>query len=268
MNSDIDRCLMAWESASSDTWRRAWGVPQLMVFEDTTSTNDVLRRLADAGAAKGTTVIAEHQTAGRGQGGRRWNSPAGKSLLLSVLLRSDDDTADVTDPSTTPIRVGLALCRAIAAVARIDVGIKWPNDIVHNERKLAGILCEGASGRAGGFVVAGIGINVAQAEADWPEELRTPATSLRLITGHDIARAELAGAILHSLRPFRLLGDLDDRALAEFRARDALHGRRVVLEDQSEAVARGIDARGALLVQSDGGIRTIRSGSVRIAPQA
>jgi BirA family biotin operon repressor/biotin-[acetyl-CoA-carboxylase] ligase len=151
-------------------------------------------------------------------------------------------------------------------VSGLDVRIKWPNDIVHEGRKLAGILCEGASGAAGAFVVAGIGVNIHQVEADWPLELRAPATSLLLATGRKVSRAALAGGIVERLRPFRLEGQLGPSVLTDFRDHDALFGRRITLDDGNTVTACGIDAHGALLVQSGLGIRTIRAGSVRLSP--
>ena len=255
-----------WEGNSVQHWRREWRVPQLVILSETTSTNDVLRSLADAGAARGTIVISESQTAGRGQAGRTWVSPPGKSLLFSILVRNDTGRDGAPDPSTTPIRVGLALCTAITRVGGLAVQIKWPNDIVHDGKKIAGILCEGASGSTGAFVVAGIGINTHQIEGDWPLDLRAPATSLLLATGRKVSRAALVGAIAESLRPFRLEGALGPSVLTEFRDQDALFGKRITLDDGSTGTACGIDAHGALLVQSSLGIHTIRAGSVSLSP--
>jgi BirA family biotin operon repressor/biotin-[acetyl-CoA-carboxylase] ligase len=264
--TDPAAAVVDWEGNSVEHWRREWRVPQLVILSETTSTNDALRSLADAGAPAGAIVIAESQTAGRGQAGRTWTSPPGKSLLFSILLRNDTGPDGAPDPSATPIRVGLALCNAIRRVSGLDVRIKWPNDIVHEGKKLAGILCEGASGAAGAFVVAGIGVNIHQAEDDWPSGLRAPATSLLLATGRNVSRAALAGGIVKRLRPFRLEGELAPSVLTDFRDHDALFGRRITLDDGSSVTACGIDAHGALLVQSGVGIRTIRAGSVRLSP--
>jgi BirA family biotin operon repressor/biotin-[acetyl-CoA-carboxylase] ligase len=255
-----------WEGNSAEHWRREWRVPQLVILSETTSTNDALRSLADAGAPAGAIAIAERQTAGRGQAGRTWTSPPGKSLLFSILLRNDTGTDGAPDPSTTPIRVGLALCNAITRASGLDVRIKWPNDIVHEGKKLAGILCEGASGATGSFVVAGIGVNIHQVEDDWPLDLRAPATSLLLATGRNVSRAALVAGIVERLRPFRLEGELGPSVLTDFRDHDALFGRRITLDDGNTVTACGIDAHGALLVQSGLGIRTIRAGSVRLSP--
>jgi BirA family biotin operon repressor/biotin-[acetyl-CoA-carboxylase] ligase len=149
----------------------------------------------------------------------------------------------------------------------VTARLKWPNDIVFDGRKLAGILCEGASGASGTFVVAGIGINVRQAKEDLPLDLRTPGTSLRIITGRETARPELASALLDALRPFRLRGEIGPDTLAEYRTYDALLGRIVTLDDGTTGTARGIDANGALLFETDEGIRTLRSGSVRTFTQ-
>jgi BirA family biotin operon repressor/biotin-[acetyl-CoA-carboxylase] ligase len=265
MNTVPPDRLDEWESVNVETWQRDWRLPRLLVLATTTSTNDVLRQLAETGAPAGTVVIAEAQTAGRGQAGRQWSAPAGKALLLSVLLRTAAEYTVPADPSTTPIRVGLAICHAIALVANVDVRIKWPNDIVHKGRKLAGILCEGASGANGAFVVAGIGVNVLQDQADWPPDLRTSATSLALLSGRDIARPALVAGLLDRLRPFRLTGrGLDDAEMNDFLAFDALAGHTVTVDRRIAGTACGINPDGALLVQTPAGIHTVRSGTVRV----
>lgn len=140
------------------------------------STNDVAMALAREGAEEGTIVIAAEQTAGRGTKGREWHSPAWKGLYASVILRPQQ-----RDLSLLPVIAGIAAVEAIQKAAGIDVRLKWPNDIVRGRRKLGGILCESSwSGSSPTFAVLGIGINVSQRRGDFPPELRTRATSLRL----------------------------------------------------------------------------------------
>ncbi len=266
MNDSSAESLDVWESAPVSHWRDRWRLPHLVILANTTSTNDVLRRLAEDGADAGTVVMAESQTAGRGQEARRWVAPPGKALLISVLLRGASRLSRPIDPGTAPVRVGLALCRAIPAVTNVDVRIKWPNDIVHAGRKLAGILCEGATGSRGAFVVAGIGLNVLQNEHDWPDDLRAPATSLLLLTGHAISRAAIAEALLGHLRPFRLTGRaLDEETIARYGAVDAVAGLPITVNGVAAGIAAGIAPDGALVVQTRHGTRTIRAGTVRIA---
>ncbi|MBX6363022.1 MAG: biotin--[acetyl-CoA-carboxylase] ligase, partial [Gemmatimonadetes bacterium] len=223
-----DRPRARWEGAPVERWRTAWGVPRLLVFATLDSTNDTARRLAETGAPAGTVVLADEQRRGRGQHGRSWHAPAGKGLLLSVLLRPDEDGAGA--PSILPIRVGLAVAQAVEAATGIDVRLKWPNDLLVGGRKLAGILCEGVRGGAGAqSVVVGVGINVDQDLHELPPCIDPPATSLRLAAGRPVARAPLAGEVVrailatapHATRP------LAPHERAAFEARAALRGRPV-----------------------------------------
>jgi BirA family biotin operon repressor/biotin-[acetyl-CoA-carboxylase] ligase len=252
-----------WEEAPPESWRQAWRLPELHIFQQASSTNDVIRRAALAGAPAGTTAIADFQTGGRGRLGRPWVAPAGAGLLLSVLCRPDPG-GSAEAAGALPIRVGLAVARALRSAANITIALKWPNDILAEGAKLGGILCEAA----GDFVVAGIGINVHQQAADFPPEVRSEATSLRLVTGLPCSRARVAGEILQELR--RLFQHrhepLETSELLCFAAADALAGRRVAVDGQLAGVAAGIDRLGGLLVQAPGGSRVIHAGTVRVVP--
>jgi BirA family biotin operon repressor/biotin-[acetyl-CoA-carboxylase] ligase len=149
----------------------------LVAFASVESTQGVARRLAVAGAPEGTTVLADHQVAGRGQRGRVWVAPPGTGLLFSVVLRPP------APPSRWP-ELTLAAARAVAESAQREAGVaarvKWPNDVLVGERKLAGVLAEGVVGPAS-FVVLGIGINVAQRPDEWPADLRGRAALLATV---------------------------------------------------------------------------------------
>ena len=256
--------LTAWEGSPVEAWRQDWQLPRLLVLDSTTSTNDVARSLAGDGAPEGTVVIAEAQTAGRGQAGRAWYAPYGSALLMSIVLRAPAGADPLVDPGPTPSRVGLATCLAIADTAGVHARINWPNDIVCQHHKLAGILCEGVSGPDGATVIAGVGINVTQTADDFPQDLRAPPTSLFVITGRRFPRAPLAAAIIDRLRPFHLAGaTLDDGAIELFRSLDALAGLDVELNGSAAGIAHGITPDGALILQTATGRRTVRSGSVR-----
>lgn len=264
-----DRPRARWEGAPVERWRTAWGVPRLLVFATLDSTNDTARRLAETGAPAGTVVLADEQRRGRGQHGRAWHAPAGKGLLLSVLLRPDEDAASAGAPTVLPIRVGLAVAHAIEAATGIDVRLKWPNDILVDDRKLAGILCEGVRGGVGApSIVVGVGINVDQELHELPPRIDPPATSLRLATGRPVARAPVAAEVIrailatapHATRP------LSPHERAEFEGRDALRGRPVRVDSVDAGIAVGLAPDGALLLDRDGTIETIRTGSVRAAP--
>lgn len=160
----------------------------------TESTNDDAAALARAGAAEGTTVIADAQTRGRGRRGRVWVSPARKNVYVSVILRPP------LPPEQAPqiaIVAGLAATVAIREVVPHAV-LKWPNDVLCRGRKLCGILCElnAPHGDRLDFVVVGIGVNVNAEVSDFPPELRDVATSLRIETGASLAREPFAAGLL------------------------------------------------------------------------
>ena len=255
--------MSEWEGRSVDEWRRLWRIPALHVFARASSTNDVVRGLAAGGADTGATAIAELQTAGRGQHGRRWESAAGQSLLMSVLLRPDTATA----PATAPIRVGLAAAAAIESLCDVAVQLKWPNDLVVAGRKLGGVLCEATTTGGSLSVVAGIGINVAQGEDDFVGKIAATATSLRIEGSSDVSRGSLAGAILARLLADvdRIATPLDDQEIQRYATLDSLAGRQVEIDGRSAGTAAGISATGELRVQTGARIATVHTGRVRIA---
>ena len=253
-----------WEGSSPRDWQRLWRLPLLRILDETVSSNDDARELASAGAPAGTVVIAEHQSAGRGREGRAWDADPGQSLLLSVVLRPADPASAA--PGPTPIRVGLAVCSAIERCSDLAPLLKWSNDVLAPDgRKLAGVLCEAATGSGSSFVVAGIGINVHQTDDRWPPRLAPLATSVRAATGRVPDRAAIAGALLDRLRPFLLQGpELRPDELQEFDRRDALHGCAVRIDGAPAGIADGIRPDGALLVRTPSGHRAFRSGTVRV----
>jgi BirA family transcriptional regulator, biotin operon repressor / biotin---[acetyl-CoA-carboxylase] ligase len=222
----------------------------------TDSTNDRARELALAGAVSGTAVTAGEQTAGRGRHGRRWSAPPGSALLCSFVLRPLE-----AHHSLLPLAVPVAVCEAAEALAPVRCRVKWPNDVWLDERKLAGVLIEA---RPPDWAVIGVGLNVAIADDEFPGDLRWPATSL----GHG---ATVDGA-LAALRT--ALGEWLDRGpqdvIRAFTERDALRGRAVSWdgpagEGRLAGRAEGIDERGNLVVQVDGGERVaLGSGEVTL----
>lgn len=268
--NDAAEALRSWEGCSIEHWRESWGLPQLLVFRRVGSTNDIARALAEADAPAGTTVIADEQTTGRGRQGRRWHAPAGKALLMSIVLRPPKRPVPV--PATLPLRVGLAVARTIEKLAGIRVGIEWPNDVLVGGRKVAGVLCEAAlTGSMPSFVVAGVGLNVALEAVDFADdEVRARATSLLLATGRRLERPALAGTLLHELLHVTAAdaGALRGEIARQLATRDALRGRLVL--DPTErplGVGEGIDPDGALRVRTpDGRLQRTRTGSVRVGP--
>ncbi len=170
---------------------------EIVVVEETASTNDLAWEAAERGAAEGLVVFAERQTKGRGQYGRRWESAAYQGLWLSVLLRPALTLRE--SPKLTSLLAGV-VSATIADETASSPTIKPPNDIYLAGRKVAGVLVEGRTANDGGYVaVAGIGINVNQTLDDFPDELRATAGSLALATGKRISRTTLAIALLRKL---------------------------------------------------------------------
>lgn len=261
-----------WEGLDAGEMARFLAVPEAHLFESTTSTNDVARRLAAAGAPAATMVLAEEQTAGRGRAGRAWSSRPGLGIWLSMVARP----ATLAAPGRLPLLVGVTVARALQPFAApADVRVKWPNDLQVAGRKLAGILCESAwEGARPSYVVVGVGINVAHAPDDFPPELRAQATSLRIAAGRAPRRLEVLGAVVRELGPLLASDDVDGAdPLPELRARDALFGRpvRVVEPETGREICRGraagVDAAGSLLVvTADGTVRDVASGTVTTIP--
>jgi BirA family biotin operon repressor/biotin-[acetyl-CoA-carboxylase] ligase len=170
---------------------------QVVVVEETCSTNDLAWEAETRGAAEGFVVFAERQTAGRGQYGRRWESAPYKGLWFSILLRPPITMNE--SPRLTSMLAGVAAATIIEETG-CAASIKTPNDIYVADRKIAGVLVEGRTASDRSYVVvAGMGVNVNQRLGDFPPDLRTTAGSLQMATGRQIQRAHLAVALLRKL---------------------------------------------------------------------
>ncbi|HEX6310941.1 MAG TPA: biotin--[acetyl-CoA-carboxylase] ligase [Acidimicrobiia bacterium] len=232
--------------------RFAWEIRRLASID---STNRYLLDEARAGASEGLVAVADHQTAGRGRRGRTWEAPPGASLLCSVLLR----------PQLPPERLQLvAMAAAIAMAAAVErtagfrPALKWPNDLVVGDRKLAGLLAE-ADGEA---VVVGIGVNVEW--HDFPDDLAATATACNLEAGRTIDRRALLVAFLDVFES--RYANLDT-VVDEYRSRLATLGRRVRVErPDGDLVGRAVDvgAAGELVLDVDarGGPVSVHAGDV------
>jgi BirA family biotin operon repressor/biotin-[acetyl-CoA-carboxylase] ligase len=216
-------------------------------FRATESTNDRARELAEAGAPHGTVVTAGEQTAGRGRQGRSWTAPPGKALLYSALVTPLDERHLLL-----PLAAPLAVCEAAESLSPgIECRIKWPNDVWLEGRKLGGILIEARP--QDGWAVIGVGLNLAVAPEEFPAVLRKTATSLDGVRPDD-ARTTLDAAV------DRWVDAKAADVLEEWRARDALEGRRIAWEGGPESgsgVAAGVDDRGGLIVVTDVGERIV-----------
>lgn len=170
---------------------------ELIVLQQTGSTNDAILQIANTNPKEGLVVFAEHQTAGRGQRGNRWESAAGKGLWFSILLRPRIDLA--SSPKLTEWAAE-AISGAIQSEFSLTPSIKPPNDVQIDGRKVAGVLVEmRAQEKAAHLAIAGIGINVNQSREDFPKELQSSAISLAMALGKQVDRQTFAVALLRKL---------------------------------------------------------------------
>jgi len=236
------------------------------------STNTVAMEAAAAGAPEGSVFLAEEQLTGRGRGANAWQSPRSTGIYCSIVLRPAVPPSDVLILS---LAAALAVRAAVLAVyPGLAVDLKWPNDLLIGDKKFCGILTEmNAEVTRVRHAVVGVGINVNQSV--FPAELAEQATSLRIATGTDGSRVELAAALLKSLdREVRnLFGDSAGRqgVLARFSEGSSwVRGRRVRITENGatdgaslEGTTEGLDDRGFLLVRTGRGVETVLSGTVR-----
>ncbi|HHY87175.1 MAG TPA: biotin--[acetyl-CoA-carboxylase] ligase [Verrucomicrobia bacterium] len=240
----------------------------IRVFEQTTSTNDIVEKLARDGVPEGVAVFAEAQTRGRGRLGRQWISPARQGIWCSVLLRPDLRPQQATQLT---VAAAASLVAAIRSQTGLKPEIKWPNDILVNGRKLAGILTElSAELDHIRYVILGIGVDVnVEAEA-FPADLRRTATSLAIETGERVSRPELAVAILRELdRNYRRIAAGEFEGVAdEWEASCTTIGREVTIRIGDRRVrgrAESLGEDGALLLRTEHGrIEPITGGDVTL----
>jgi len=241
----------------------------LTVVASTGSTNADLAEAARAGAPEGTVLVTEFQSAGRGRLGRTWSAPPRSGLMFSVLLRP---RVPVGRLGWLPLLVGVAAATAVRRIAELDVRLKWPNDLLAGERKLAGVLAERVEGdeRAGGdAIVVGMGLNVSLRAHELPVPT---ATSLALEEAACTDRDPLLRAVLREIeRHYRdwtgAGGDADAAGLRPaYLAASATIGREVRVELPGgrtvTGVATGVDAHGHLLVRDGGAERAVSAGEV------
>ena len=247
-------------------WQR-----EIRCFEEIDSTNTYLKKLAMTGAPHGTAAVADSQTAGRGRMDRVFQSPKGKGIYLSVLLRPD-----LPPQKLLPVTAlcGVGVCRAVERVCGIRPQLKWPNDPVVNGKKLCGILTEmsleGETGRLQ-YLVLGVGLNVAQTAADFTPDVAAMATSVNEAAGSNVSRAALIAAMLEEIDALYDALCRDDTAayLAEYRARCVNLGKTVQLirpdGSRDTVTAETVDEEFSLVVRyPDGHQETVRSGEVSV----
>jgi len=235
-------------------------------LQQTDSTNKVARRLAENGATEGEIVIAAQQSEGRGRLGRSWVSPADVNLYCSIVLRPKLVPAHAAQIT---LMAAVALADAISAFIPLEPTIKWPNDILVDGKKLAGILTESScTSERVEFVVLGIGVNLNFPLAEMPPEIRARASSLMELRGAPVDREAFIRRLIQDLdRCYGVLLELGFAKLApRWESYFALRNRPVRVEMIDQIVigrAKGIDAQGALLVESgDGAVHAIIAGDV------
>ena len=236
------------------------------VYDTLESSNRTAKLLALDGAPHGTLVLTAHQSAGRGRLGRKFESPAGKGVYCSILLRPELPAASA---QTATIRAAVAVCRAVQSLCGLELAIKWVNDLYYQGKKVCGILTEAGTDLESGrleWLVVGIGLNLTSTAADWPPELADKAGSLYPGGPAPVPRAALVGAIARELLA---LGPGED-CLDEYRARCFVPGHWVTVCTGSEtyaAKALAIDDAGRLVVRRENGREeALRCGEVTTRP--
>ena len=244
-----------------------WAGANVAFFEETDSTNNEIRRLAEQGAPHGTLAVAERQLGGKGRRGRVWTSPAGVGIWMSMLLRPEIDPMAA---SMLTLVMALATRKGIETATGLRSEIKWPNDLVLNKKKICGILTEMSTELMEiQYVIPGTGINVNQTE--FPDEIKATATSLRIESGKLQKRSEIIAAIMAAFEGYydTFLKTQDMSGLIEeYNANLVNLGNEVCVLDPAgeyRGVSEGINKDGALLVRlSDGTLKEIISGEVSV----
>ena len=225
---------------------------RIVRFESIASTMHEAGRLAAEGCDSGTAVVAEEQTAGLGRHGHSWHSEPRAGLYASIVLRR------APAPAVT-LAMGIAAAEAIENTTGLRVDLRWPNDLILNGRKVAGILVESIPGA----LIVGVGVNVNHRA--FPADIEHLATSLRIESGREHSREALLDALLGWVDHYASVPEED--AIREFQERSSYsRGRRVVVDGVGEGVTDGLNAEGFLVLRrADGSRTTILAGGVRPA---
>jgi BirA family biotin operon repressor/biotin-[acetyl-CoA-carboxylase] ligase len=241
---------------------------KLYLYDEVESTQSAAHALVGSGASEGTLVLAEAQSSGRGRMGRKWHSPRGKGIWMSLVLTPKIPL--YFTPQLT-LLAAVAVCRSIQKLCRVEIGIKWPNDLLIHGKKVCGILLEisGEDERLK-YVIAGIGISANLRMEDYPEELRTVATSLAIETGSEVSRTAIIQAVLREFEdlyalyheqgfaPIRLLWEAHSVSLHR---PIRVHTPNGMIEGRAES----IDDAGALTVSTASGEQIrVFSGDVEL----
>lgn len=245
-----------------------FGQREIVYFQETDSTNIQAKNLAAEGAGEGTLVIAEKQIAGKGRKGRVWFSPVGNGIYVSLIVRP---TLPPAEAAKMMLMTAVAVAEAVVSVAPLNVRIKWPNDILVNEKKMAGILTEISTDMdAVDYMIIGLGLNVNTPAGEFPPEIRTLATSLRAETGRTFSRAAVLRAVLQSFETHydRFMTAGFEPILEKWKAYADIIGRKIRVDMIGRSITGDVlevDRDGVLVIQDDEGkIHKIVSGDVNL----
>ncbi|MHA7963473.1 biotin--[acetyl-CoA-carboxylase] ligase [Paenibacillus sp. CAU 1782] len=220
------------------------------------STQDAVRAFAEEGAEEGVLVVADSQQSGRGRMGRSWIAPKGKGIWMSLLLRP---LVPIHCAPQLTLLAAVALCRSLRRETGLDIGIKWPNDLLIEGKKISGILLESAAeDERLKYIIAGIGISVNMSQNDYPEELLEKATSLRIASGSSFCRAQLMTSFLLEWETlYKLYLDTGFQGIAAlWESLSVSLGKRMELttpQGKLTGVPIGLDSSGAIIVKRDDG---------------
>jgi len=241
------------DGLTSDAISRELDLPVVQLYEEVTSTMDIAATLGDQGLPAGSLVVAAAQSAGRGRGGRRWASPAGKGLWLTLLERPNDASA----LAVLPLRIGLRLAGVLERWTTGPIQLKWPNDLYVAGDKLGGILLEARwHNQRLDWVAIGIGINFSAPDAIPHAAHLTNTATRREVLAETIPAVRAAAAAR---------GSLGASELAAYAARDLSVGRRC--RTPAEGVVQGINADGELVVKTSAGERRYLTGTLELEPE-
>ena len=255
------------ESEIKSRMNTRWAGREVYFYEEIDSTNTQAKRLAEEGAVSGTLVVSDCQTKGKGRRGRVWESPKGTALYMTLMIRPQIRPERA---SMLTLVIGLSVVQAIRNVLKVEVGIKWPNDVVLNKKKLVGILTEmNAQMDYIEYLVLGVGINANTKE--FPPEIQDKATSLQIELGYPVNRAELVAETMKCFENyyeiFEKTQDLSGLMEAYQEVLVNYNQPVRVLEPGNEysGIARGINELGELLVERENGVvETVYAGEVSV----
>jgi BirA family biotin operon repressor/biotin-[acetyl-CoA-carboxylase] ligase len=241
---------------------------EILFYDTVDSTNTIAEMLAEKGKAEGTVIIADSQVKGRGRLGRSWVSPPGMNIYMSIILRPEIESKDIT---LVTIMTAIGCTIALRKVTGLNVTIKWPNDLIISKKKIGGILTEVKMAyKRMKYAITGIGINVNMDSDAFIDEIKDIATSVKIETGEPCSRAEICREILNEIDHwYALLKEMRRNVLlSEWQQLTSTLGREVKITTGKETFtgfAESINDEGMLIVRlQSGALRLVRSGDLTI----